>query len=683
MSFISDLKRRNVIRTALAYVVAGWLLTEVLEIITEVFEAPAWVMKVFISVLGLGIVPVMIFSWLYEITPDGIKREATDHPEHSAGQARKLNIAVLVMLTIAIGLFMQQRFSGEPARTSSTMETPVEIPVKHGPPMVAVLPFASVSLEGDSDFFATGVHDDLLTQLAKMESMRVISRTSVLEYRDVKRNLREIGTALGADIILEGGVQTAGDRIRINAQLIDARTDEHLWAETYDRELSPANIFDVQREIAHAIASALNTTLTVQDNEQLRVIPTENMAAYRAYRRAMDIRYSTEGRGVAEPDYISALEEAVALDPAFVRAWAELVGVLSLENVGLITPDLDITRRVEQALEHIQAVAPGSAEYLIAQAYYIYYILKDFDHAYDVVMEALERQPSDTGIWELKTWIQRRQGEMDARIESIRQLARLDPRNPRWTALLIKDLFITHRYDKALSEIQNTTVDDEDLVVIRSYLELWKHGDFEQLLRSMEAIYKAIDVRFQGDLWLAYIVNRDYSGARQLTDGFDINKTANPGILSDSVLTGVLTYWLMGDETRLKEFISYARIQLSARADDKGDFEQFRSYLYMAMVFAAEGNREETIAHIRRWETQYASDVTEPMFFGDLKCIFLAMINETGSTVECLRTQFQLPSFTLPFLHPYLPFFDSMRNEPAFLELMVDVENGIYDQVEK
>ena len=409
MSFFSDLKRRNVIRTALAYVVAAWLLIEVMEIITGVFEAPVWVMKVFISVLALGIVPAMIFSWLYEITPDGIKREMTDHPEHTAGTARKLDIAVLVMLTIAIGLFVQQRFSGESPRISPTGETPVT----QGPPMVAVLPFASVSLEGDSDFFATGVHDDLLTQLAKMESMRVISRTSVLEYRDVKRNLREIGVALGADIILEGGVQTAGDRIRINAQLIDARTDEHLWAETYDRELSPANIFDVQREIARAIASALNTTLTVQDNEQLTMIPTENMAAYRAYRRAMDIRNSHAGWG---PEYVSALEEAVALDPAFVRAWAELVGVLALRNVGNVTPDLDITRRVEQALEHIRSVAPGSAEYLIAQAFYIYYILKDYDHAYDVVMEALERKPSDVGILELKTWIQRRQGEMDASI---------------------------------------------------------------------------------------------------------------------------------------------------------------------------------------------------------------------------------------------------------------------------
>jgi TolB-like protein len=674
MSFFSDLKRRNVIRTALAYVVAAWLLIEVLEIITGVFEAPVWVMKVFISVLGLGIVPVLIFSWLYEITPDGIKREDADHPEHTAGTARKLDIAVLVMLTIAIGLFVQQRFSGESPRLSST----VEAPVTQGPPMVAVLPFASVSLEGDSGFFATGVHDDLLTQLAKMESMRVISRTSVLEYRDVKRNMREIGIALGADIILEGGVQTAGDRIRINAQLIDARTDEHLWAETYDRELSPVNIFDVQREIAQAIAKALNTTLTVQDNEQLAVIPTENMAAYRAYRRAMDIRYSSEG-GVTEPDYIAALEEAVALDPAFIRAWAALVGILSLENVGLITPDPEITRRVEQALEHIRAVAPASAEYLIAQAYYFYYILKDYDHAYDFVTEALEKKPSDVGFLELKTWILRRQGKMDARTETLRQLERLDPRNPLWATHLIIDLYLTHRYDEAFSEIQVTTVDDDRVLLLRPYLELWENGNFEQFLQSIDAIYRVTEVKWKWDLWFAHIVNRDYSGARQTLDGFDLNGAAHSDYLPDTVWMGLLTYWLTGEETRLQEFISYARTLLSGLADDKGDFERFRLYLYMALVFAAEGNREETIAHIRRWEAAYASDITERMNIGDLKCVMLAMISETNSTVECLRSQFQQPSYTLPFLHPHLPFFDAMRNEPVFMEMMKDIEAGYYD----
>ena len=207
--------------------------------------------------------------------------------------------------------------------------------------MVAVLPFVSSSMEGDSDFFATGVHDDLLTQLAKLESMRVISRTSVLEYKNTTRNLRQIGAELGADIILEGGVQIAGERIRINAQLIDTHTDEHMWAETYDRGLSPVNIFDVQREIAQAIATALTTTLTVQDSQLLTVIPTENMAAYRAFRRAMEIRNSD---GISNLEYIPLLEDAVELDPNFSRAWAELAGALALQAAGAVTPSTVTTR---------------------------------------------------------------------------------------------------------------------------------------------------------------------------------------------------------------------------------------------------------------------------------------------------------------------------------------------------
>ncbi len=269
MSFVSELKRRNVFRSVLTYAVAGWLLAEVMELITGAFEAPPWVLKVFISVVVLGVVPVMIFSWVYEITPEGIKKEAIDLPEHPAGTARKLDIAVLVMLAVAIGLFVQERLSREASVVPPAAEVTetAAAPAMAGLPMVAVLPFMSKSLGGDSEFFASGVHDDLLTQLAKLQSIRVISRTSVLEYRNIARNMREIGEELGADAILEGGVRIAENRIRINAQLIDARTDEHLWAETYDRELSMTNIFDVQSEIARAIAVALNATLTVQDGK--------------------------------------------------------------------------------------------------------------------------------------------------------------------------------------------------------------------------------------------------------------------------------------------------------------------------------------------------------------------------------------------------------------------------------
>jgi TolB-like protein len=377
MSFLSEMKRRNVFRVMLAYAVAGWLLVEIMEVITGAFEAPAWVLKVFISVLVLGLIPAMIFSWIYEITPEGIRKEASDNPEHTVGTARKLDIAVLIMLAaVAIGWFAQNRLDQEapvshptePTSAPAVVVDSAPTPDREGPPMVAVLPFAATSMDGESDFFATGVHDDLLTRLAQLQSIRVISRTSVLEYRGTTKNMRQIGAELGADVILEGGVQAAGDRLRINAQLIDARTDEHLWAETYDRSLSMANIFDIQAEIARSIASALNAALTDDDSQQLQSIPTQNMAAYRAFRRAMGV---WDASGPSAPAYREALQEAVRLDPEYARAWAELVNHFALPNVGLAVPDAELVRRAEEALQRVHDIAPQSADYLVAQTYYV------------------------------------------------------------------------------------------------------------------------------------------------------------------------------------------------------------------------------------------------------------------------------------------------------------------------
>src|SRR6056297_3529014 len=381
-----------------------------------------------------------------------------------------------------------------------------------GAPMVAVLPFISTGLAGESDFFARGVHDDLLTQLAQLQSMRVISRTSVSEYRGSQRNIREIGRELGADAILEGGVQRIGDQIRINAQLIDARTDVHLWAQQYDRELTPANIFDIQAEIARSIASALQSTLTRQDATQLDVLPTDNMAAYRAYHEAMELR---DTETIAAPAYVAALERAVALDPEFVRAWAELAGSLSYSNIQHRDPAS--IRRLESQLERIRMVAPESSEYLIAQSYYTYYILKDHDRAFDLITQAQNLRPSDPQVLELQSWIQRRQGDIDGVIESLREARTLDPRSPYWTRRLVINLMAAHRYDEALDELESAPFESFRLSALRSTLRVREHGEPGRLLDDLVALqreYGAEAAPFE--LWEAHIAARDYAGATAL-----------------------------------------------------------------------------------------------------------------------------------------------------------------------
>ncbi len=281
-----EMRRRRIFRTAAFYIIGTWLVLQVADVVFPAIDIPERAIRYVLIAAMLGFPAVLVFSWFYDVGVHGIRRTGPVGPEEQ-GTAQPLRRSDYLILTALAGVVVAILYNA----VGNVVETPSQVQesTRDGPPMLAVLPFVSASLGGDSEFFATGVHDDLLTQLAHLQSIRVISRTSVLEYKDTVRNIREIGKALGADAILEGGVQSAGNRIRINAQLIDARTDEHLWAETYDRELSPANIFEVQSDIAHAITAAMKATLTVGDTEQLTILPTENMAAYRAYRRAMDI----------------------------------------------------------------------------------------------------------------------------------------------------------------------------------------------------------------------------------------------------------------------------------------------------------------------------------------------------------------------------------------------------------
>src|SRR6056297_1093692 len=565
---------------------------------------------------------------------------------------------IVVAAAVAFGVF---RLLGDGLQSAGGSETT-------GAPMVAVLPFISAGLAGESDFFARGVHDDLLTQLAQLQSMRVISRTSVSEYRDSQRNIREIGRELGADAILEGGVQRIGDQLRINVQLIDARTDVHLWAQQYDRELTPANIFDIQAEIARSIASALQSTLTRQDATQLDVLPTDNMAAYRAYHEAMELR---DTETIAAPAYVAALERAVALDPEFVRAWAELAGSLSYINIQERDPES--IRRLESHLERIRALAPESSEYLIAQSYYTYYILKDHDRAFELITRAQRLRPSDPTVLELQSWIQRRQGDIDGVIESIRQARTLDPRSPYWTRRLVINLMAAHRYDEALDELESAPFDSFRLSALRSTLRVREHGDHSRLLADLVALQREYGVEATAfQLWEAHIAARDYAGATALLDA--VRQTESPSEVwaafdvPDVGLARAITERVLNGPEPRGSVLAEARRQVAAERAVP-DFA-VNGYLAMAYVTAAEGDRTETQRLVRTWFREATADLAERLTLRHHACRALGIAAAAAAAVECLRSGLAEPSQAIPFIEPYLPYYDSIRDDPRFVDFV-------------
>jgi TolB-like protein len=265
MSLFAELKRRNVVRVAIAYVVLSWLLLQVADTLGDTLALPEWTGRMVVLLIAIGFIPALIFSWVYELTPEGIKKESEIDRSNSitTTTGRKLDIAVLVMLVAVVALYFvdprQPTQPVNPASQPATDLTPTASTSK--PSAIAVLPFLDLSPDNDQGYFADGIAEEILNLLARNPDLRVIARTSAFKFRGEDHDLREVGQALNANRILEGSVRTAGSRVRITAQLIDSESNLHLWSETYDRELT--DIFAVQDEIARSISDALGVHLGV------------------------------------------------------------------------------------------------------------------------------------------------------------------------------------------------------------------------------------------------------------------------------------------------------------------------------------------------------------------------------------------------------------------------------------
>jgi TolB-like protein len=324
MSLIAELRRRNVFRVGVAYAIVGWLLVEVASVVLPTFKAPEWVMQVFTFLLILGFPAALVFAWAFELTPEGLKREKEVDPAESIRRltGRKLDFAIIGLLAIAVVFLVVDNYvlEAEPEQASVAREK-----------SIAVLPFANISPDPEDAYFADGIHDEVLAQLSKIRDLKVISRTSVVRYRlEDRPSLPKIAAELGVANILEGSVRLAGNRVRITTQLIEAESDAHLWTETYDRELTAANIFSIQSEIAKTVADALRAALSPEEQELLDTVPTENMAALEAYFHGKQRMEERNSAALAEA--VDDFNRAIELDPSFALAYVGLADSYILQE---------------------------------------------------------------------------------------------------------------------------------------------------------------------------------------------------------------------------------------------------------------------------------------------------------------------------------------------------------------
>ena len=330
MSFFNELNRRNVTRVAVAYGVAGWLLTEVASVVLPTFQAPGWVLQVLIALLIMGFPLALVFAWVYELTPEGLKKESEIQSEHSitSHTARKLNLVVIVLLVIAIGMVAFDRFIARETTPPAAAVTPVQQAQDDGAiPSVAVLAFQNMSTDAENEFFADGISEEILNLLADVSGLSVASRTSAFAYKSKTLPIPEIAKALNVRYVLEGSVRKAGEQVRVTAQLIDAETDRHLWSETYDRALR--DIFSIQDEIAAAIGQALQVRLLGDEGSEVRAEAIDPDI----YTRFLEARYLARRRHVTDMQEANRLLiDVVAAEPRFARAHILLGEVYLLNN---------------------------------------------------------------------------------------------------------------------------------------------------------------------------------------------------------------------------------------------------------------------------------------------------------------------------------------------------------------
>jgi TolB-like protein/Tfp pilus assembly protein PilF len=431
MSLFEELKRRNVFRVSVAYTVSAWLIIQVVATIAPILSVPDTVQRLILTALMIGLPVAVVLAWIYELGPDGLRKDSG--ASQVAGHGRKLDFVIIGILLVALVLSITSR----------------PLPDTHVESSVAVLPFENMSGDTSNDPFTAGIHDDLLTRLSHIKTIRTISRTSVLRYRESNLSIPEIAEELGVATILAGGVQRSGDRVRINARLIRADRDEHLWAETYDRELSASNVFAIQSEIANEIAVQLRVALTEEDKERLNVVPTRSIAALDAY---------FFGRVLLEERTVSSLEAAIEyfesvieLDPEFALAWSGLADAYMLlpEYSASIDPVV-VESRALAAVQEALRLDPTIPEVKASHAWYQLRFY-DWDNAEIIFREALAVAPDNVNVLHWLSHVYSFQGRFDEAIVTARRAVAVDPESKMMRTNLAYILVDAGQFDEALN----------------------------------------------------------------------------------------------------------------------------------------------------------------------------------------------------------------------------------------
>ena len=443
--FFSELKRRNVYKVAVAYAIVGWLLVQIATQVFPFLEIPTWVVRLVIALVAIGFPIALVIAWAFEITPQGIERtEVADTMPAAAGQTKRAWIYVAIVgAVLSVGLFFLGRYGFRNAARTS------ELPAKS----IAVLPFDNLSRDPDNAYFAEGVQDEILTRLAKVADLKVISRTSTQRFKSAPPDLRDIAKQLGVMNVLEGSVQKANDQVRVNVQLINALSDAHLWADTYDRKLT--DIFSVESEIAKTIADTLQAKLSGSEKQMMAAQPTTDTTAYELYHKGRSLWGKRTGDNI--PKAIAFFEQAIARDPNYALAYAGLASAYILSPFYTGADRREAGSKAKEAALKALRLDPNLAEAHAALGKVLFFSEIDLAGATREYKRAIELKPNDA---DAHHWFSNDSlaalGQFDEAIAEGKRSVELDPLSIVINADLGETFFYARRFDESVAQLRKT-----------------------------------------------------------------------------------------------------------------------------------------------------------------------------------------------------------------------------------
>jgi TolB-like protein/Tfp pilus assembly protein PilF len=680
--FLGELQRRNVYRVAVTYAVVSWVLIQIATQVFPIFEIPTWPIRVLVLLLALGFPVALILAWAFELTPEGIKR-TEDVPPHESIRhhtGRKLLALAAVAAAIAVALFLVQ-FARRTWIVKQDSPPPLEIVGTIPEKSIAVLPFSNLSGDQENAFFTDGIQDEILANLAKIADLKVISRTSVMLYKaGTPRNVREIGRRLGVSYLLEGSVQRTKDRIRVNAQLIDARSDDHQWAEHYDRVL--ADVFAIQTEIAQAISGQLEAKLSPREKAAIEP-STRDLGAFDLYLRAKELIknfHDTPNWKETLLQAVRLLDEAIGRDPNFALAYCWRANA----HDGLYWHGLDRTpARADLAQASAQkalALIPDLGEAHLAQALIYFHEKRDYSRAFQELALANRTLPNSAEVYSLAGSIAMRQAHWEEAIRNLEKACELDPVNPRTVGTLSVVYDLLRRYD------------DEDAVFARATEANPSERNYSQLIRAQVQLEKG-DMNAARAFVASLPSDYDPGGATTWTRlklalyerDLDLAEHVLADFKKEEMVGGFgamvpVSYWqavlarARGDSSKAKEAFGRARVTIAAQLAQQPLDPLLTAML--GLIDAGLSRKEEAVRQGRRAVElrPLAEDAVDGSTALCTLALTYAWIGDVNAAMDQLTLLAKTPGGP-PFGQlKYDPDWDAVRADPRFEPMVNELQ---------